>query len=39
MDKIFKICITFKFSDFVVRFLLSAGGPYVKQANVFKSVI
>ena len=27
MDRIFKICITFKFSDFVVRSLLLADGP------------
>ena len=29
MDGSFKICITFKFSDLVVRTLLSAGGPYI----------
>ena len=28
MDRSFKIGITFEFSDFVVRSLLSAGGPY-----------
>ena len=27
MDRIFKLCITFKFSDFAIRILLSAGGP------------
>ena len=31
MDRSFKICITFKFSDFVVRSLLSAGGPYIND--------
>ena len=25
MDRIFKICVTFKFSDFVIRSLLSFG--------------
>ena len=28
MDRSFKICITFAISDFVVRSLLSAGGPF-----------
>ena len=35
MDSIFKICITFKFSDFVVRSLLSAGGPYENKVDMF----
>ena len=29
MDRSFKICITFTVSDFVVRPLLAAGGPYI----------
>ena len=28
MDRIFKICMTFKFSDFVIRSLLSADSPF-----------
>ena len=31
MDRSSKICISFKFSDFVVRSLLSAGGPYTRS--------
>ena len=33
MDNIFKICITCKFSDFVVRSLLSANGPYSNMSK------
>ena len=33
MDGIFKISIILKFSDFVVRFLLSAGGPFEKLSD------
>ena len=29
MDSNFEICITCKFSDFAIRSLLSAGGPYM----------
>ena len=36
MDISFKICITFKFSDFVIRSLLSAGGPYLKSNTFIK---
>ena len=31
MGRIIKICITFKFLYFVVKSLLSAGGPYLSQ--------
>ena len=34
MDRMFKICITFKFSDFVIRSFLLAGGPYLSRLSV-----
>ena len=37
MDIIFKTCITFKFSDFVVRSILSAGRPYIVSLTQAKT--
>ena len=38
MDRIFKICTTFKFSEFVAGSLLSAGGPNILFDFNFKSI-
>ena len=35
MDRIFIICVTFKFSIFVIRSLLTAGGPYTLDKYLY----
>ena len=35
MDRIFKIYMIFKFSEFVIRSLFSAGGPYRITTSIY----
>ena len=37
MDKISKRCIIFKFSDFVIRSLFSAGGPFCLKNVILRT--